>query len=627
MTEQKGKKRGWVKNAAIIFLSVMLVLTFLSNTLMNYSLPEVAAQTVQSGTISAKIRGTGTVTANESFEVKSEQTREVLSVPVKVGDDVKVGDVLLHYSEGDSAQVKEAEAALDALVLDYQKALINADDSGSFATEKRAIELAQKALAKAKAEKSANAVTAQQLADAKAAVKKAETELDAQNDKVTDLTEQLSKLTEGTDNSAEIDAKNAEISTAKSTLEAIKLQYATENENITSWAQSWMAASGGTGTLDGYRAALVRELSSRLNYSSHTVTVPSPDNLPDPPAGVSKTDYTTINKMVDAYNTIYTQQQAITLLEAELNSLYVSHGGGSWDYAAVKQQLADAKAKQKTLTTAKEDTDDRLAELEKMKTDYETADKAEDSAQTTYEEALYALEKAQKDSGKQQALDALDIEAKRKQIDDKKEELEDLKGGGEGASVESKVNGKVSAVNISAGKTAEADSVLMTIEVPDMGYVISFSVTTEQSKKVALGDAAEVTNYYYSDPLTATLVGIKSDPQNPTSNKILTFKLQGEVESGVQLSIALGERGGNYETIVPNSSIRTDSNGKFVLAIVTKSSPLGNRYIATRIDVQVLASDDVNSAVSGGITTADFVITTSTKPVDPGTQVRLADNA
>ena len=44
---RRRKKRGrrdWVKNAIIIFLAVLLVLTFFSNTIMNYSLPEVAAQ-------------------------------------------------------------------------------------------------------------------------------------------------------------------------------------------------------------------------------------------------------------------------------------------------------------------------------------------------------------------------------------------------------------------------------------------------------------------------------------------------------------------------------------------------------------------------------------------------------
>ena len=60
--ENKGsRKREWIKNIAIIFLTIMLILTFFSNTIMNYSLPQVATQYVQSGSISAQIRGTGIV--------------------------------------------------------------------------------------------------------------------------------------------------------------------------------------------------------------------------------------------------------------------------------------------------------------------------------------------------------------------------------------------------------------------------------------------------------------------------------------------------------------------------------------------------------------------------------------
>ena len=39
MNENVSKRRDWIKNVAIIFLAVMLVLTFFSNTIMNYSLP------------------------------------------------------------------------------------------------------------------------------------------------------------------------------------------------------------------------------------------------------------------------------------------------------------------------------------------------------------------------------------------------------------------------------------------------------------------------------------------------------------------------------------------------------------------------------------------------------------
>ena len=61
MENNKPKNREWVKTAAIIFLSVLLVLTFFSNTWMNRTLPEVSTVYVERGGISPKIRGTGTV--------------------------------------------------------------------------------------------------------------------------------------------------------------------------------------------------------------------------------------------------------------------------------------------------------------------------------------------------------------------------------------------------------------------------------------------------------------------------------------------------------------------------------------------------------------------------------------
>ena len=81
----------------------------------------------------------------------------------------------------------------------------------------------------------------------------------------------------------------------------------------------------------------------------------------------------------------------------------------------------------------------------------------------------------------------------------------------------------------------------------------------------------------------------------------------------------------NFDTIVPKSAIREDSNGKFVLIVTSKNTPLGNRYTATRADVQVLAEDDTSAAVSG-LASNDYVITTASKPLSPGSQVRMVEN-
>ena len=88
------KTREWVKTAAIIFLAVLLVLTFFSNTILNASLKPVMGQAVQSGSIKARISGQGRVKADETYDVTVNQTRKVASVKIKVGSKVEVGDVL-----------------------------------------------------------------------------------------------------------------------------------------------------------------------------------------------------------------------------------------------------------------------------------------------------------------------------------------------------------------------------------------------------------------------------------------------------------------------------------------------------------------------------------------------------
>lgn len=124
--ETNVKRREWVKTAAIIFLAVMLVLTFFSNTILNHSLPEVATANVTSGTINAKIRGSGTVSANETYDVTIKQTRKVASVKVRVGDSVSAGDVLMTLEAEESDELKQAQTELESMELSYEKSLIAA---------------------------------------------------------------------------------------------------------------------------------------------------------------------------------------------------------------------------------------------------------------------------------------------------------------------------------------------------------------------------------------------------------------------------------------------------------------------------------------------------------------------
>ena len=95
------KNRKWVIKAGIAFLVIMGLLTFFSNTIMNYSLPQVRAQNPTQGSISESIKGSGTVVANKQAKVVSSDTRlidqvnensEPITITGQRGNAVLVGE-------------------------------------------------------------------------------------------------------------------------------------------------------------------------------------------------------------------------------------------------------------------------------------------------------------------------------------------------------------------------------------------------------------------------------------------------------------------------------------------------------------------------------------------------------
>ena len=648
MAEQKAKKRGWVKNAAIIFLAAMLLLTFFSNTFMNHSLPEVAAQYVQSGNINAKIRGTGTIAANESYEVKTEQAREVLSVPVKVGDKVNAGDTLVLFTDAESDTMKQAQDGLDSLLLAYKKALLSSSDP-DYSKQQREIEYAQKTLEKAKAKRdaaayseadlaqakqnvtnaqsaidSAAAKVAKTLADYKAAKAKQDT-ADAAVTKATAYRDELGGLKESTSDSAQIQKTYEALQTAIKAQKVAVTVYGADSEKLKAAAKAYYGDATYNSDPDRYAAALAVEYGKSSDTAKSDLAT-AYTKIVDAQAAVDEAD--------SNYRSALNSGQSGNEYEYNRRNKLVKDAQTTADAAAavtktaenVKADADDAKAAAENAKTA---ADTKYADLKAAKDAYDTAVAEVDTDQKAIEDLLFALADQKKTDGKTKAGEALDLADQRRQITEKQGDIAKLKENGDGSIVKSKVSGIVASVSVTAGKNADAGATLMTVEVPDMGYGVDLSVTKEQAKKLKVGDQAEVTSGNWGEtPFTATLASIKADPAKPGENKILNFKIDGkDIESGSQISLAIGARAGSYDAIVPTSAIRSDNNGSFVLTVVSKSSPLGNRYMAQRVDVKVLASDDTNSAVSGGLTTSDFVITTSSKPIEPGKLVRLPDNA
>lgn len=450
--QRSAARRDWLKNIAIVFLTIMLVLTFFSNTIMNYSLPQVATQYVQQGNITPKVRGSGVAEVEDPYNVKAPNARVISAVNVKVGDQVKKDDVLFELEDAESDELKEARQEYNDAKASFQKALFSGDLSN-------------------------------------------------------DAIERI---------------RNGE--------------YLTEDE--------------------------MQELLDEVNSD---------------------------------YEDALEEDMEAGLEVERLSSKSDTSNLG--DTAAAEQAARDAK---------------KLAEAQAYKAETE----AELTRATNARDQMIKSIQAE-----------LELKEIQKTMDKAQAKIEKLEKAEKGATIKAPISGTIVSIAYNGGDTTSSDTAAAVIQPEGKGMTVSFTCTKEQAQMLKVGQEAKPQNEWAYSEFKATLVSISADPSDSSGSKILKFEIQSpEVEPGDNIQLSVGENTKTYDLTVPNNAVREDNNGKFILIVSSKESPLGNRYIATRVDVQVLDSDDLLTAISGSLSGYEYVITTTTKPVSAGMQVRLAED-
>jgi len=625
--ENSVRKREWVKTAAIIFLAVLLVLTFFSKTIMNASLPEVAAQQAASGAINARIRGSGTVEASEVYNVTIKQTRKVASVLVKTGQEINVGDTMFVLEAEDSDELKQAETDLETLQQNYDKSLIEAGNTA--AQENYDVQKAREAYNEALAVYNQYTnVNAAQLTAAITAAENELTNLTAQSKAISEELKQLQTDKETID--ADVTAQEAKVKE----MEAAEDKYA----ELKTATDDYDADIVVYGKYYSKLLELTAEPTSSVTYDNkHVITVVSIASQPIA-AGYCQKDTMLYAYLVEKGQTemandagiIATAYKTITEDLSKLATLCTEYSRLSVVYNPTA--LSNARTELSNL----KNNADHCANLVKSCTERASAaETAVSNKQTEIDKLTKASSAADTVKSTKQALEdlvfkqnlgdssSIDMEASKKAIERKQAEVDKLRENADELEVKSSVSGTIASINASAGKSIGGEEQpLATINGTDRGFTVKIDVPNEQAKKVKTGDTAELVNFWGGDAV-ATLDQITSS--QTAGNRTLVFTLTGDIQAGQNVTLSIGQKSANYDALIPLSGLREDSNGKFVYVLESKSSPLGSRYIATRVTVQELARDDKSAAVSG-ISSGDFIITTSNKPVEAGKQVRLADN-
>lgn len=591
------RKREIIKNVLIVFLIIMLILTFCSNTIMNKSLAEITTETATSGKLTERIRGSGLVESNQSYDVKIDGNKVIDTIMIKTGQEVKKDDVLFTIGTEESEELETAENSLIALELEYQKALLVAPED--YSAENQAINNARDDLNAAIAKRNnaaANSGTAQQA-------------LYNYNSNQNELSRKNKILEKLQSTIIAIDSDDYSGAAVEYTGDLVFLYntYTTAEADYNSAYQLYTAMITGTPsetpteeTTENYENMPENEEET----TTHEIIPESimPDNSYDIESlkadmeskeeirnnALEEYNNTKYSIRNDLMNQLYSVENDINYLNVQITNYESSQNTGS--AMSVEDYDEEIRQKQQALETL-------IAELNKSKSENDLANKT----------------------------NMLEIDAKKKEVDKMKEKIAKLKEENEITEIKSKYNGVVSAINIKVGEETVPDMPLAVIDIADEGYTVELTVDAEKAKKIKKGVEAEVVNNWNGD-ITAILTDIKNDTKAGSKNRILTFSVTGDVSTGSMIDLSIPCGNGTYDTIVPKSAVYKDSKGSFVLVVNSKSSPLGNRYFADRVDVEVLASDEVSSAVQGGITSGNYIITTASKPVQPKDQVRMKDN-
>lgn len=711
MAKDSASRRAWVKNIAIIFLVILLLLTFFSNTILNYSLPEVSAQYANYGTLSTSTKLSGSVKANESYNVVYEsevaeqdagltQSRKVVSVYVKEGDYVEKDAVILTLQGGASEQLAAAEKEIDDAKYQYNLKLLERSQSNlgnSSTLSKLKEELADLQEKYNKAVSGTYSIELSTLEEELKSLKKAQEEVNALKSKAENDKQGLQELVDSANDAFTTDSISERLADAENRYAVAESEYTTlkaEKDKLEEQKQYIQDASSDIGkaneltnqikTLEDQLDTLAKEFERdwedynenkqklyeqlrELNEDPET-TDDEINQIKDQLAALdkefSRNEEDSMEQMQDLEDQILDARQKLEVIGYPQVDDVIDYAV-TYDLSTVENELTKVTSK---LTEAETEYNDAKTAVETLRKQSQAEIKLPDYSALVdeytkqyddYQDQIDILEQEISEltikDGENKVTDTVSyltkaIENKKleittkeleiqvneapntksisdyeKQIAELETKIEAYKNAPETTSVTAPIAGRVVSVNYVPGDSLSSGATVASIEVADKGYVVEVTLASEEARKIQVGSPISIVNSWWYSNIEASITQIRSDAKSQGKNRIIVIEVTGDVYEGQELNFSVGDKSQSYDTVLPNSAIREDNDGKFVLIVESKSTPLGTRYTARRRTIEVIASDDTKSAVSG-LYGSEFVITNSTSPISDNQQVRLAEN-
>ncbi len=595
MSVKNQKKKDRIKNIIIIFLLVLLVLTFFSNTIMNYSLPQVSVSRISGGVVAKASEVSAMAESNQDYTVLAENNAEIKRTAVKTGQKVKEGQIIFYLkSAEESEEAVMLRESIDAAKLEHAKNLMIVGED--YFDLNQAVSRARDDLNNAIAARNnynpgASSADSQKLGELKKRQSEIEKDLNSlESGLYTELSDSSKNIIGQNELTEYLKAKE-EYENTLSTLEDLNKNYPGD--------QSWTAAKR---ELENLKTELERLKEDKADKRQ------------------IEDAQTKVNYATDDFNSIDSVKEKInetkTLL-AQKEAAYKSKSSAETKLSALKNQLTAEAAS-------------ISAEIEELNmtgpgseaADPETLNKNVAEAQYALDAAVHALETQIKNDSVENSKMNLDLDAENKKIEEDEAKYAKLVESSSQTEITSPVDGIVGEIMALSGSSVVKGDPMISIYMEESGFTAKATVKNDVARALSVGKTYSVKDY---DDTKVKLEKITKNKQDSKSSD-LEFDITGDIEAGANIVIMLSEESQRYDNVIPKNAVREDSSGKFVYAVRSKNTPIGNRYIAKKIAVKVLAEDDSQCAVSGDFgEDADYIITASSKPFTTGSQVRIAE--
>lgn len=200
----------------------------------------------------------------------------------------------------------------------------------------------------------------------------------------------------------------------------------------------------------------------------------------------------------------------------------------------------------------------------------------------------------------------------------------ELAGSKEIQEIVAEENGIITTIGVKKGMYVSSmqNTILYGIAEKSEEWVVALFVTEEQLEYVDGESTVNVQVTDLNENFTGTVRSVVSytDQSKTGYQAEIVIHSENMELAGKKAKVTIKKESEPYDAMIPAAALRKDSQGYYVLVLQEEDSVLGSGYVAHRMSVDLLNSDETYCAVRG-LPADETVITASTSEITDGSKV------